>query len=122
MTDLFGKSTFITEDNLVGTELKGEIGRAELFSYVESELKAIETEMAPVKTAMYGRVDQVAAWALLARLYLNAQVYAGSAKWNEAVTYAKKVIEGGYELVKDSVTDYSPYEQLFMADNHKHAR
>lgn len=122
MMDLFGKSTFITEENVVGTDLPQEIGRAELFAYVETELKAIENDLAPVKTAIYGRVDQGAVWALLARLYLNAQVYSGTAKWNDAITYAKKVIDGGYELVKDSVNDYNPYEQLFMADNHKHAK
>ncbi len=112
MMDLFGKSTFITEDNVVGTTLPGEISRADLFKYVEEELKAIEADLSPVKTAIYGRVDQGAAWALLARVYLNAQVYTGTAKWNEAATYAKKVIDGGYSLRPQ-------YGHLFMADNDK---
>lgn len=112
MMDLFGKSTFITEDNVVGTTLPGEISRADLFKYVEEELKAIEADLSPVKTAIYGRVDQGAAWALLARVYLNAQVYTGTAKWNEAATYAKKVIDGGYSLRPQ-------YSHLFMADNDK---
>ncbi|MET0464496.1 MAG: RagB/SusD family nutrient uptake outer membrane protein [Chitinophagaceae bacterium] len=114
MMDLFGKSTFITEANVVGTALPTEISRADLFTYIESELKAIETELAPVKTIEYGRVDQGAAWALLARLYLNAQVYSGTPKWTEAITYAKKVIGGGYTLQPN-------YAQLFMADNDKRA-
>ncbi|GAB2838755.1 RagB/SusD family nutrient uptake outer membrane protein [Ferruginibacter profundus] len=112
MLDLFGKSTFITEANAVGTELPGEKSRADLFVYIESELKAIETELATVKTIEYGRVDQGAAWALLARLYLNAQVYTGTAKYTEAITYAKKVIGGGYSL-------YPDYRKVFMADNDK---
>lgn len=112
MMDLFGKSTFIDETNLVGTDLPGEKSRLELFTYIESELKAIETELAPVKTAEYGRVDQGAAWALLARMYLNAQVYTGTAKFAEAKTYSKKVIDGGYSL-------HNNYAQLFMADNDK---
>jgi len=112
MMDIFGKSTFIDETNLVGTNLPGEKNRAELFTYIESELKAIETELATVKTAEYGRVDQGAAWALLARIYLNAQVYTGTAKNAEAITYAKKVIAGGYSL-------HTNYAQLFMADNDK---
>lgn len=121
MIDLFGKSTFITEDNLPGTELPIEIERADLFTYIETELKAIENEIAPVRTAIYGRVDQGAVWALLARLYLNAQVYTGTAKWNDAATYAKKVVDGGYSLNETIVNNYSGYEQLFMADNHKHS-
>lgn len=112
MMDLFGKSTFITEANVVGTTLPGEISRADLFKYIEEELKAIEADLAPVKTAIYGRVDQGAAWALLARVYLNAQVYTGTAKWSEAATYAKKVIDGGYSLRPQ-------YSHLFMADNDK---
>ena len=112
MMDIFGKSTFIDETNVVGTTLPGEKNRAELFAYIESELKAIENELAPVKTIEYGRVDQGAAWALLARMYLNAQVYIGTAKNTEAITYAKKVIAGGYSLQPN-------YAQLFMADNDK---
>lgn len=112
MMDLFGKSTFITEADGVGATLPREISRGDLFTYIESELKAIDADLAPVKTIEYGRVDQGAAWALLARMYLNAPVYTGTAKNTEAITYAKKVIAGGYAL--------SPiYRTLFMADNDK---
>ncbi len=112
MLDLFGKSTFITEQDNVGATLPKEINSSDLFAYIESELKAIETELAPVKTIEYGRVDQGAAWALLARLYLNAAVYTGTPKYTEAITYATKVINGGYSL-------YTGYPRVFMADNDK---
>jgi hypothetical protein len=112
MLDLFGKSTFITEADFVGTSLAGEKSRPELFNYIEAELKAIETELATAKSAEYGRVDQGAAWALLARLYLNAGVYTGTTKYTEAITYAKKVIGAGYGL-------HANYRQVFMADNDK---
>ncbi len=110
MLDLFGKSTFITEDDLPGNFMPQEIERTELFNYIESELKAIESELPAVKSSVYGRVDQGAAWALLARMYLNARVYTGTARDADALTYAKKVIDGGYAL-------HSNYRQLFMADN-----
>ena len=110
MLDLFGKSTFITEEDGIGNFMPREISRADLYAYIESELKAIENELPVVKTATYGRVDQGAAWALLARLYLNAGVYTGTPKWNDAVTYASKVIDGGYKLADN-------YRELFMADN-----
>ena len=70
MMDLFGRSTFITEANEVGTTLPKERTRAELFTYIETELKAIETELKTVRTIEYGRVDQGAAWALLAALMM----------------------------------------------------
>lgn len=110
MLDLFGKSTFITEANRIGTDLPDEIGRTALFEYIESELKAIETELGAARTAVYGRVDQGAAWALLARMYLNAEVYTGTPRYTDAITYSKKVIDAGYELQPN-------YARLFMADN-----
>ena len=113
MLDLFGKSTFITEANLIGTDLPPQINRADLFAYIEKELKAIETDLATAKTIEYGRVDQSAAWALLARLYLNAGVYTGTPRYTDAITYAKKVIGvAGYNL-------QAGYGKLFMADNDK---
>ena len=112
MIDLFGKSTFVTEADVIGTALPKQITRSDLFTYVESELKAIDGELASAKTIEYGRVDQAAAWALLARLYINAEVYIGAKKYTEAITYAKKVIGAGYVLK-------SGYGKLFMADNDK---
>jgi hypothetical protein len=121
MLDLFGKSTFITEANKVGTELPGEISRPVLFRYVANELLAVESQLAAAKTAEYGRVDKAAAWALLARLYLNAEVYGannypqdkGAAKYDSAIIYASKIIDANqYSL-------HSNYAQLFMADNDK---
>ncbi|MCZ2460367.1 MAG: RagB/SusD family nutrient uptake outer membrane protein, partial [Chitinophagales bacterium] len=49
-------------------------------------------------------------WALLARLYLNAQVYTGTARYSDAITYSKKVIDAGYSLI-------SNYSWLMLADN-----
>jgi starch-binding outer membrane protein, SusD/RagB family len=112
MMDLFGKSTFITEADLVGANKPREITRPNLFAYIEGELKAIESELGAAKTAEYGRVDQGAAWALLARMYLNAQVYTGTQRNTDAITYAKKVIGAGYGL-------HTNYRELFMADNNK---
>jgi hypothetical protein len=112
MMDLFGTSTFVTEEDLIGTNLPKQIKRPELFSFIETELKAIDADMAPAKSIEYGRVDKAAAWALLARMYLNAQVYTGTARYADALTYAKKVIDAGYVLK-------SGYAKLFMADNDK---
>lgn len=115
MMDLFGNSTFITEEDIPQPGvIPREISRKDLFAYIESELLAIDKDLLPAKTAQYGRVDKAAAWALLARIYLNAEVYTGQAKWSEAITYSKKVIDAGYV-----VRPNSNYKELFMADNDK---
>jgi hypothetical protein len=110
LMDLFGNVPFVTDADLLGASLPKQKTRAELFAYIESELKAIDADLVNAKANEYGRADKAAAWALLARIYLNAQVYTGTAKNTEAVTYAKKVIDAGYSLITD-------YTKLMRADN-----
>ncbi|RPE00178.1 RagB/SusD family nutrient uptake outer membrane protein [Aureibaculum marinum] len=109
--DLFGNVPFTDENDPVGYWTPEQISRADLFNYVESELLAIENELIAPKSNEYARADQAAAWTLLAKLYLNAEVYTGEAKYTEAITYANKVINAGFSLE-------SNYENLFLADNH----
>lgn len=112
LLDLYGNPTFIDEATTPGTSIApSQINRAALFSFIEKELQAIEGDLAAQKSNEYGRADKAAAWSLLARLYLNAQVYTGTAKWTEAITYSKKVIDAGYQLQGN-------YSHLFLADNH----
>lgn len=109
LIDLYGNVPLMEK---VSTENPVQIKRAEMFALIEENLlNDIIPNLADPGTSTYGRVDRAAGWLLLARLYLNAEVYTGTAKWNDAVTYAQKVInESGYTL--------SPsYEHLFMADN-----
>ncbi|MEO6682488.1 MAG: RagB/SusD family nutrient uptake outer membrane protein [Ginsengibacter sp.] len=110
LMDLFGNPHFITDEEAIGS-LPKQIKRKDLFDYVEKELKAIEGELLPAKTNQYGRADQAAAWALLTRIYLNAEVFTGTPRYTDAITYSKKVINAGYKLIPD-------YRQLFLADNH----
>jgi hypothetical protein len=108
--DMFGGVPFVTEEDAVGSFLPKQISRTDLFDYVESELLAIENDLMAPMTNVYGRVDQASDWMLLARLYLNAEVYGKTAKYTEAITYSKKVIDAGYQLEDN-------YGKMFMADN-----
>jgi hypothetical protein len=123
MMDIFGKSTFITESyGIAQDNTPPEISRANLFAFIVSELKAIDAELLPAKTAEYGRVDQSADWSLLARIYLNANVYLNTnatTYYDSAITYSTKVINAGYALNTTTVNGYTGYSQLFMADNDK---
>lgn len=111
LMDLFGNPGFVDENTPIGAGIRpNQIQRAALFSFIENELKAVEADLPAAKGNEYGRVDKAAVWALLSRLYLNAQVYTGTPKFTEAITYSKKVIDGGYALISD-------YRQLMLADN-----
>ncbi len=109
--DLFRNVPFVTEEDIVGQFFPEQINARDLFNFLESELKAIENEIAPVRSNEYARADQGAVWALLAKLYLNAEVYTGTAKWTECVEYCEKIINSGYTLDPE-------YGHLFLADNH----
>lgn len=108
--DLFGNVPYVTESTDIINNPPPRIVRAELFKYVESELLACANDLKDAKTNEYGRADKAAAWALLARLYLNAQVYTGTERNTDCITYCNKVISAGYALK-------SNYGSLFMADN-----
>lgn len=110
LVDHFGNPPFITENSVVGPSFPPRGTRTQVFSYIESELKDIESKLKAPRTNEYGRADQAAAWALLARLYLNAEVYTGTARYADAATYAKKVIDAGYSLAPN-------YQTLGLADN-----
>lgn len=112
--DMFGSVPFVTEKDAVGSFLPKQISKNDLFSYIETELKAIDADLAEPRKNEYGRADKAAAWTLLTKLYLNAEVYIGSGRYTDAVTNAKKVIAAGYALE-------SKYRNLFLADNHKSA-
>lgn len=109
--DVFGNVPFVTEEDAVGAFLPEQIMRPDLFSYIESELLEIIPLMAPARAAnYYGRADRAAAWMLLAKLYLNAEVYTGQQKYTECLTYCKEIINAGYTLEPE-------FTHLFNADN-----
>lgn len=120
LMDLFGNVPF-TE--VVSLTAPTQIKRADLFAYVEKELKICAASMYAPKTAPYYRLDKAAAWLMLSRLYLNAEVYtsvpasagvtavAGTPRWTEAAIYADSVLHNsGYSLCPT-------YRHLFMGDN-----
>lgn len=110
--DLFRNVPFVDENDPVGAFFPEQILAPELYTWLETEIKAFEVDLAAPRANEYGRADQAAAWMLLAKLYLNAEVYVGKNAYADAATYAKKVIDAGYELE-------SNYANLFLADNHK---
>ena len=116
--DLFANPPFTTDADGVGKFYPKQLdpdmktGRAKLFNYIVSELKSIEPILGEPKFS-YPQADKASAWMLLARVYLNAQVYTGTAKWDSCKIYTDKVISSGkYSLAAN-------YRQNFSADNGK---
>jgi len=113
LLDLYGNVPLTTE---ISTELPTQSNRTELFEFIESELIDIESIL--LSSNEYGRVDNVAAHALLSRLYLNAEVWTGQNRYADCITYSQNVINSGYTLnMNDANGNGSAYDELFLADN-----
>ena len=67
--DHFRNVPFVTEDDIVGAFFPEQIQAADLYTWIETELKDIESSLMAPRTNDYGRADQAAAWMLLAKLY-----------------------------------------------------
>lgn len=110
MMDLFGKAPFITEADPLN--FKGpQYDRKQLFTFIETELNSVIPSLKAARTNEYGRLDKAMAQMILAKMYLNAEVYIGTPKYTECMTKCSEVIAGGYVLKTN-------YFDNFKSDNH----
>lgn len=110
--DLYRNIPMVTEQDPVGSFIPPRATPQETFDYIESELKDCIGDMLPASSCPYGQASQGAAYTLLAKLYLNSEVYTGVAKYAECKAACQQVMNMGYSLESD-------YSKLFNADNDK---
>jgi starch-binding outer membrane protein, SusD/RagB family len=108
--DLFGNIPLLTDADALGSTPPQQATRAEIYDFLVSELTTIQSELPAPSAATYGRATGPAASMLLAKLYLNAEVYTGTANYSGALTAAQAVIAGPYTLDNN-------YRDIFLADN-----
>lgn len=109
--DLFPAVPFVDESDPVGSYIPETYTREQLFNYLETELKDLAQD-GTLPSSAYGHVTKGTALTILAKMYLNAEVYTGKEYYTECISACKDVIACGYSL-EDS------YANLFNADNHK---
>ena len=98
MIDLFGQTSFIDENAESGAA-PVQISRQEAFDWLEKELKDIVDNKLISEKPIYGRVGLDGAEGLLARLYLNAEVYTGTPRWKDCADRCENIIKrhsGGF--------------------------
>ncbi len=115
LIDLYGKVPLTTS---ITTDLPQQSTRTELFNFVESELLDVKDQLMSSGANEYGRVDQVAVWALLSKLYLNAEVWTGTPRFTDCLSYSNDVINSSYMInTNDANGNGTAYDELFLADN-----
>lgn len=117
LMDDFGSVPFYTENNITVDKMPQK-SRKEVFDFVVSELKNNVDKLSVTKGgSYYGRFNKWAGYALLAKVYLNAEVYTGTAMWSECIAACDKVSEGGFSLHSGVVDASNPlgskYFELF---------
>lgn len=111
--DAFGSVPFITENSPIsGAYYPRQASRQDIFNYCINELEDLISDSSPLPQPrhLYPRADKGAASGLLARMYLNAEVYTGTPMWSQAKDMCQSIFQMGYALCPD-------YAYLFRGDN-----
>ncbi|MDR1023997.1 MAG: RagB/SusD family nutrient uptake outer membrane protein [Prevotellaceae bacterium] len=88
--DLYGNVPVVSSSN---AQLK-QSTRKEVFDFIEKE---VSDNLPLLQVApSYGRVTKSVGQTILAKLYLNAEVYTGTQQWQKAHDMCDSVINGGY--------------------------
>jgi len=112
LMDLFGNVPIFTEPKVDPNNLPTQNTRAEVFDFVISELDEAVGDLPSqndVGSEYYGRLTQEAVYSLRAMVYLNAEVYTGTAHWDDVITNADLVINSGAFSLLDDYFDNFVY-------------
>lgn len=117
LIDDFGDVPFYTDNNTDISKIAQE-KRATIYSFIVSELKANVDLLSETRGGTYyGRFNKWAGYMVLAKVYLNAQVYTGTAQWAACLDACNKIASGNFTLHPATANAASPlgntYYELF---------
>lgn len=115
--DLWGNVPLVTVARQNPQDLPTNSSSKEVFDFVTTELTEAAADLPSInevdRTSYYGRVTRETAYAILAIVYLNAEVYTGQSYWQQCIDMCDSVIDSkGYQLAE-------PFVNNFVADNDK---
>ena len=112
LLDAIGNVPIVTEWDVEEDFLPEQNTRQEVFDFIIEEVnEALPYLAETADMSNYGRWTKWAAKALLARVYLNAEVYVGEAMWDEVITQCDDIIASGEYILE------SDYSAPFAFDN-----
>ena len=90
LMDLFGNIPVVTQ---IGIPAKPETqSRADVFKFIESEIKSSIATAPKLSKTQIGRMSQAGGYAMLVDLYLNAEAWTGTARWDDCIAAADQLI------------------------------
>lgn len=104
LIDSFGNVPIVTEESTGGNPTNNT--RTEVFTFIENSILE-NINLLPETSSKY-TLNKTSAKAILAKLYLNAQVYTGTPRWADAERLADEVINSGqYSLTSNFFANFS---------------
>jgi hypothetical protein len=136
LLDNFGNVPIVTD--FTSTELPAQATRQQVYDFVVKEFTEVIPNLSTVvSAATYGRMNQYAVKGLLARVYLNAEVYTGTPQWDKVIQLTDEIISSGkYSLDAAYRTPFSrnnntaskeivfavPYDQVYGNQSNFHMK
>lgn len=112
LLDLYGNVPLSVDFNVPEGFLPKQSSRKEVYDFVVSEITSNIAVLDESKNKeYYGRFNKWAAYTLLAKVYLNAEVYTGTAKWAECQAACQAVINSGLYTLE------SNQKNVFITEN-----
>lgn len=101
LLDIYGNVPIVTDFNVPEGFLPEQSSRQEVYDFVRTEiLESIDHLSEANDPSTYGRFNKWAAYTLLAKLYLNAEIYTGTSRWEECVDACNAVINSGAYILE----------------------
>jgi hypothetical protein len=112
LLDNYGNVPIVTQFDVPEGFLPTQSSRLDVYNFVVKEVTDNINLLSDANDAStYGRFNKWAAYTLLAKVYLNAEVYSGTAKWNECVAACDAVINSGKFSLE------AVYSDIFKTEN-----
>ncbi|HLW19176.1 MAG TPA: RagB/SusD family nutrient uptake outer membrane protein, partial [Cyclobacteriaceae bacterium] len=103
LLDLYGNVPIITQFDVPVGFLPEQSSRREVYDFIVGELvENVDHLSESNDQSTYGKFNKWAGYALLAKLYLNAEVYKSEAEWEKAIQAADMVINSGLYALEAS--------------------
>lgn len=112
LCDLYGNVPIVTKFDVEPGFLADQNTRQEVYDFIIKELTETLPLLSDDATKMYyGRFNKWAAYALLAKMYLNAEVYTGTAQWEKCIEACDAII------TSNKFTLSATQRSIFATDN-----
>ena len=114
LCDLYGNVPLSTSYNVDAGYLPEQSTREEVYAFIVSELTDVLGQgylSSENDASTYGRFNEWATRFLLAKVYLNAEVYTGTSHWSDCQEQCQKIIDSGNFVLEDD------QKNVFVTEN-----